>query len=97
MEYLQYGNIINSVNLPNASSSMSTPYRVTVLHENKPKMISQITDALANENANIENLINKSRKEIAYTILDVDGKVSDDALNKIKNISGVVRVQTYEQ
>jgi D-3-phosphoglycerate dehydrogenase len=60
-------------------------------------MISQITDALANENANIENLINKSRKEIAYTILDVDGKVSDDALNKIKNISGVVRVQTYEQ
>lgn len=97
MEYLENGNIINSVNFPNASAAMSTPYRVTVLHENKPKMISQITDALANENSNIENLINKSKKDIAYTILDLDGAIHPNSLKNIQNIDGVIRVQVYEQ
>lgn len=97
MEYLENGNIINSVNFPNASAAMSTPYRVTVLHENKPKMISQITDALANENSNIENLINKSKKDIAYTILDLDRAIQPNSLKNIQNIDGVIRVQVYEQ
>lgn len=89
-DYLEYGNITNSVNLPNAKMEMSTPFRVTVIHQNQPKMISQITDAL--KDANIENLMNKSKKEIAYTILDLDQEVDIESLKKI---NGIVRVQTY--
>lgn len=96
MEYLETGNVVNSVNFPNASSPMAYANRLTVLHVNKPKMISQITDALATENANIENLVNKSRGDIAYTILDLDAKPTDEALERIDGINGVIRVQEYE-
>lgn len=75
---------------------MSTPYRVAVFHVNKPKMISRITDAFAQEDTNIENLINKSRDQIAYTMLDLDGKPSEAALDKIRGLDGVIRVEVYE-
>ncbi len=91
MDYLTYGNISNSVNLPNAKMEMNSPFRITCIHENKPKMISQITDIL--KDANIENLMNKSKKDIAYTIIDLDSKID---VEKIKNISGMIRVTTFE-
>ncbi len=91
MDYLTYGNISNSVNLPNAKMEMNSPFRITCIHENKPKMISQITDIL--KNANIENLMNKSKKDIAYTIIDLDSKID---IEKIKKISGMIRVTTFE-
>lgn len=97
MEYLTNGNIINSVNMPNASAPFTGNYRICVMHDNKPKMISQITDCLAQEDANIENLLNKSKKEIAYTILDLDKKASQTSIDKIKNIQGVLRVEVYEK
>ena len=96
MEYLKYGNIQNSVNLPNVSGVMESPYRITIIHQNKPKMISQITEFLSNQDANIENMLNKSKKEIAYTILDLDSKISEENLNRIRTINGVIRVNTYE-
>ena len=96
MEYLQYGNILNSVNLPNASAPMESPYRITLIHKNKPKMISQITDCLSKEDANIENLINKSKKEIAYTIIDLDKKVLPESIEQIQNIDGMIKVSAYE-
>lgn len=96
MEYLKYGNIINSVNMPNVSAAMSTPYRLGVFHMNKPKMISRIADALAQEDANIENMTNKSRDKIAYTILDLDAMPSQEALDKINQLDGVVRTFLYE-
>ena len=91
MDYLTYGNISNSVNLPNAKMEMNSPFRITCIHENKPKMISQITDIL--KDANIENLMNKSKKDIAYTIIDLDSKID---ISKIKNIQGMIRVTTFE-
>ncbi len=91
MDYLTYGNISNSVNLPNAKMEMNSPFRITCIHENKPKMISQITDIL--KDANIENLMNKSKKDIAYTIIDLDSKID---IEKIKKISGMIRVTTFE-
>ncbi|EOS62038.1 hypothetical protein C815_00165 [Firmicutes bacterium M10-2] len=97
MEYLTNGNIINSVNMPNASAPFTGNYRICVMHDNKPKMILQITDCLAQEDANIENLLNKSKKEIAYTILDLDKKASQTSIDKIKNIQGVLRVEVYEK
>ena len=92
MDYLTYGNISNSVNLPNAKMDMNSPFRITCLHENKPKMISQITDIF--KDANIENLMNKSKKDIAYTIIDLDSEVD---ISPIEKINGMFRVSTYKK
>ena len=92
MDYLTYGNISNSVNLPNAKMDMNSPFRITCIHENKPKMISQITDIL--KDANIENLMNKSKKDIAYTIIDLDSEVD---ISPIEKINGMIRVSTYKK
>lgn len=96
MEYLKYGNIINSVNLPNNASPMTTPFRVCVLHKNVPKMIAKITDCVAQDNANIETLSNKSKGEIAYTMLDMDQEASEQTIEMMRKIYGVVRVETYK-
>jgi len=92
MDYLTYGNISNSVNLPNAKMDMNSPFRITCIHDNKPKMISQITDIL--KDANIENLMNKSKKDIAYTIIDLDSKVD---ITPIEKINGIIKVSTYKK
>ena len=67
------------------------------IRNNVPKMISQITNSLSHDNANIENLMNKSRNEIAYTILDLDKEASLDTIQKIESIAGVVKVRTYRR
>ena len=95
-DYLENGNITNSVNLPNASMEFSAPYRICVIHKNVPKMISQITNCFV-DNSNIENLLNKSKKDIAYTMLDLDTEVSSDTLNAIQKIDGVTRVLCYKK
>ena len=92
MDYLEFGNISNSVNLPNAKMDMNSPFRITCIHDNKPKMISQITDIL--KDANIENLMNKSKKDIAYTIIDLDSEVN---ISSIEKINGMIRVSTYSK
>ena len=97
IDFLENGNITNSVNMPNASMERTTPCRIGVIHKNVPKMISQITNCLADDNANIENLLNKSKKEIAYTMLDTDIKASEKSIEAIKSIDGVVRVFTFNK
>lgn len=92
MHFLQYGNIKNSVNMPEAIMDFNHKFRICVIHKNVPKMLSQITDTL---NANIENLLNKSRQDIAYTMLDLEHEVNDDAIEAIRKIDGVIRVTTY--
>ena len=92
MDYLTYGNISNSVNLPNAKMDMNSPFRITCIHDNKPKMISPITDIL--KDANIENLMNKSKKDIAYTIIDLDSKVD---ITPIEKINGIIKVSTSKK
>ncbi len=94
MEYLEYGNITNSVNMPRAHMDWDDNPRVTILHENKPKMISKITDCFTDDN-NIENMINKSRNDIAYTMVDLKNEPSDHVIEQLKSLPGVVRVQTY--
>ena len=81
-----------SVNLPNAKMDMNSPFRITCIHENKPKMISQITDIF--KDANIENLMNKSKKDIAYTIIDLNSEVD---ITPIEKFNCMIRVSTYKK
>jgi D-3-phosphoglycerate dehydrogenase len=89
-DYLDTGNIKNSVNLPNVQVARSARARITVIHENKPTMISQITGAVGE---NINNCINNSRGDLGYMIIDVDGAVTPDMLARITAIPGVIRVR----
>lgn len=94
MDYLEHGNIVNSVNLPRCEMPWDHKYRVSIIHENKPKMISKITDSFAETN-NIENMINKSRGDVAVTMLDLDKAPMDASIEKLKTLDGILRVTTY--
>ena len=92
-EYLRYGNIKNSVNFPNVSMPMSGEKRICVLHANVPNVISQVTAIVGETGANIENMMNKSKGDNAYRVVDVTGTVSDDLCAKLAAIDGVARVR----
>lgn len=93
-EFLENGNIRNSVNMPNVSIPRSGKSRVTVLHANRPSMISQITGAFSGENIN--NLTNNSRGDYAYTVLDLDSVVSDAIMDTLTKIDGVIRTTLFK-
>ncbi len=94
MNYLENGNIINSVNYPNCDMGIcTTASRITILHQNIPNTLSPFTTAMARENINISGLMNKSRGEYAYTMLDLDKTPSPAVVEALKNINGVIRVR----
>ncbi len=94
MNYLENGNIINSVNYPNCDMGICTKEgRITILHRNIPNTLSQFTSAMAKEDINISDMVNRSRGEYAYTMLDLDGKPSEHAVEALKKIDGVLRVR----
>lgn len=92
-EYIEYGNIKNSVNFPNCEAPYTGKARVTIAHQNIPNMVGSITAIFAKENLNIDNMINKSRGDWAYTIIDFDslGDKHDSLLNELKGLKGVVK------
>ena len=93
-DYLENGNIKNSVNLPNVSMPRENgAKRVCIIHQNIPNMISSLTGVLANIGVNIENMQSKSKKEYAYTILDVTGNVNDDTVKAINDNDGIIFVR----
>ena len=94
MNYLEKGNIVNSVNYPNCDlGDIEAECRITVHHKNLPNMIGQLTSALAEEGYNIENMLNKSKKDYAYSIFDVEKRPSEKVLSKMKQIDGVIRLR----
>ena len=95
MDYLERGNITNSVNLPDCSMEIYNNVRICCIHRNVPKMITQISDAQSTSNVNIENLMNKSKNELAYTMVDIADVVNGEILGKIKQIPGMIKVSTY--
>ncbi|MGL4607891.1 MAG: phosphoglycerate dehydrogenase [Eubacteriaceae bacterium] len=93
-EYIENGNIINSVNYPDCSMGVcNTVNRITVNHANKTNMIGQITKVLADHDVNISVMANKNRNAWAYTMIDVDNEVGDDIKTALKAIDGVTRVR----
>lgn len=94
IEFLENGNIRNSVNYPNCDMGFrGDNTRITILHRNVPNMIGQFTAVLAESGINIANMANKSRKEYAYTMIDVENEVSEDITDKLNKINEVLRVR----
>ena len=95
MNYLENGNIVNSVNYPNCDlGETSGAARITVHHKNLPNMIGQLTAILAADGHNISNMLNKSKGEWAYSMFDMEKKApTEDTIKKMEQIDGVVRVR----
>ncbi len=94
-EYLENGNIINSVNFPNVSVPRSGKTRIGILHRNIPSIISRVTTAVADEGINIDNMVNKSKGEYAYTLVDTDANITDKSLKTINAVEGVIRTRVF--
>lgn len=92
-DYLENGNIKNSVNFPAVKLPRTDGYRVTIVNSNVPDMIGQITSALASKGMNIIDMLNKSKGNVAYTIIDIDQPVDDGLINDLQNIKGVLKVR----
>ena len=92
-DFLTDGNIINSVNYPAVSMPRSGESRICVFHTNVPAVLSSITSVVSSFGLNIENMTNKSKGTAAYTMLDICGTLNDEAIEKIAQIDGVVRVK----
>lgn len=96
-EFLEHGNIINSVNFPAAEMENTGGARIIVANKNVPNMVSQISTLLASEGYNIANMLNRNKAEIAYNIIDVDRKEADPSLaDKIAAIEGVIMVRIIQ-
>ena len=92
-DYIENGNITNSVNLPNISMPRSGAIRVCIIHKNIPTMLTQITQTMAKDNINIENMLNKSKKEYAYTLLDITDGDKEKIEQELNAIEGIIRVR----
>ena len=95
-DYLANGNIANSVNFPAVSMPRSGDARICVLHKNVPAVISSITGICSEQGLNIENMTNKSRGDVAYTIIDLSGRADSVSLDRLKAIDGVIRVRILQ-
>lgn len=94
MNYLENGNIVNSVNFPNCDMGKCTKAaRILILHKNIPNSLGQFTAAIAKENLNISDMLNRSKGEYACTMLDMDSPVTDSVVAEIKQVKGVLRVR----
>jgi D-3-phosphoglycerate dehydrogenase / 2-oxoglutarate reductase len=92
-EYLEQGNVTNAVNFPNVSMGRESRYRVAIANANVPNMLGQISTAMAHAGLNIHNMVNKSRGDMAYTLVDVDSPVGDPVIAALKAIEGVLAVR----
>ena len=98
--FLETGNIVNSVNFPGVDIAMHSPIRITVINKNIPNMVGQISSGLAKYFINIEDILNRSRGNYAYTVIDIaetDQAVLDEVIEKIKKIDGVVNVRVIRR
>ena len=92
-DYLENGNIRNSVNMPAVSQERSGVCRLCILHRNVPAMLASITTLLSRDGVNVENMSNKSRGDYAYTIVDLGAQIDQDVVQDVKNLDNVIRVR----
>jgi D-3-phosphoglycerate dehydrogenase len=92
-EYLEHGTIANAVNFPNVEMPRESPYRVAIANANVPNMLAQISTAMGDAGLNIHTMVNKSRGEMAYTLVDVDSPVDEGVVAALAAIDGVLSVR----
>ena len=92
-DYLVNGNIRNSVNLPDVSQEWSGISRLCIIHRNVPAMLTRIMSILSDDGINVENMTNKSKKDYAYTLVDVNTRITDEVADELRAIQGVIRVR----
>ena len=97
IEYLQYGNIKNSVNMPEVQMPQEAKYRICIINKNIPDMISSVAAKLSAEGINIENMVSKGRGDYAYTILETNDEISLELLERMRQRKGIVRVRIIVQ
>ena len=94
IDFLEKGNIKNSVNMPTVIMERTGKVRVTVIHKNQPNMIATITDTIAKDGVNISSFEDKIKGDMAYSIIDCDSDVSEKVVSDIEALDGVIRVRT---
>ncbi len=94
-DYLENGNVENAVNLPNVTLERGEGARITCFHKNVPNMLAQISQVVSQANLNIANMLNKSKNDYAYTIVDVDSQELGDVVEQLEKIDAILKVQTY--
>jgi D-3-phosphoglycerate dehydrogenase len=92
-DYLENGNIRNSVNFPDIAMERNGGHRVAIVNSNVPNMVGQISSAMAEEGLNIIDMINKSQGELAYSLIDINAPASETLINKLTAIDGVLAVR----
>jgi len=92
-DFLENGNIVNSVNFPMTSLERNAAFRLTISNNNIPKVLGNVLSILADANINVADMINKSRNDVAYNIIDLAEKPSDDVISQIESIEGVINVR----
>ncbi len=95
IDYLENGNIVNSVNLPSVELPRTTVVRICVIHKNQPAILSKLSSLISNQGINISNMINRSRGDYAYTIIDCDKNISDETIEMIKG-DGIIRTRVIK-
>ncbi len=93
IDYIENGNIVNSVNYPTCAMPRTTEHRLVIIHKNIHNILSKITGAVGEEGININNLTNQSKGDYAVTILDIEKGVSDQAIEHIKSVDGIIKVR----
>lgn len=93
VDYLEHGNIQNAVNFPNVAMPRESSYRVAIANANVPNMVSQISSVLAAAGLNIHNMVNKSKADMAYTLVDIDSAATDAVMRQLAVIPGVLAVR----
>lgn len=92
-DYLEFGTINNSVNFPTTNLHQTTRHRLTIVNNNVPNMVGQISTLLANRRLNITDLLNKSQEDIAYNIIDLNDSINESLIAELQNIEGVIKVR----
>jgi D-3-phosphoglycerate dehydrogenase len=93
-DFLEHGNVVNAVNFPQVAMARESAHRVAIANANVPNMLGQISTAMADAGLNIHNMVNKSRGDMAYTLVDVDSPVAARVLDAIRAIDGVLAVRS---
>jgi D-3-phosphoglycerate dehydrogenase / 2-oxoglutarate reductase len=92
--FLEEGSVCNAVNFPTVEMARESPHRIAIANANVPNMVGQISTTMAQAGLNIHNMVNKSRGEMAYTLVDLDSAVAPDVIRRIAHIPGVLSVRS---